>query len=153
MQGAAAASVADIGISTEYIWLLNNKPLKYLLSFHFIVFPLCIYFGILVLGACKNCIVKFGWTDLMLRFINHILIPVQVTTGVSGQMCRVLHQQRGRSVRDPTSSFTRHSNMLLEQERNRQNKHFVSQHIHRAAFMLSSWAKIWKACVILKLRV
>lgn len=66
-----------------------------------------------------------------------------MTKGVSGQMCRALHQQRGRSVRDPTSSFARHSNMLLEQERNRNRLKALSCYRREiAACMLSTYTKI-----------
>lgn len=70
-------------------------------------------------------------------------------------MCRVLHQQGGRSVRDPTSSFARHSNMLLEQERNRHRLKTLFRYsvCEKAARMLSSYATILNSCVILKLRV
>lgn len=60
-------------------------------------------------------------------------------SGASGQMCRVLHQQRGQTIRDPTLCFARHSNMLLEQKRNRiQLKYCLVTDVETAACMLSS---------------
>lgn len=70
-----------------------------------------------------------------------ILIPVQVTKGVSGQMCRVLHQQRGRSVRDPTSFFVCHSNMLLKRDKRKTNR--LNNCLHVKQFHCICWNWNW----------
>lgn len=65
----------------------------------------------LYIETCEHC------------FNISVHIPVQMTTGVSAQMCTVLHQQR--VVRDPTSSFKRHSNMLLIKTKQTGNKNIA----------------------------